>query len=117
MMKKLPRVFQGRVKKDAGNNKQFFYSNKGYQEKEEVNFNENLTGIKNLFNKKEKNINQKINDIFNSPNYVYKADVLIKFDNDEVVKRIVGRNKNNLITIENELIPISKIIDIKRYDE
>ena len=58
-------------------------------------------------------IDKKIDNIFNSADYVYKADVKIVTDNDEVMsRRIVARNKNNLITIDNEFIPISSIRDI-----
>ena len=57
-------------------------------------------------------IDRKIDNIFNAPDYVYKADVTIITDNDTLQKRIVARNKNNLITIDNEYIPISIIRDI-----
>ena len=61
----------------------------------------------------DKKIDKKIDNIFNSADYVYKADVKIVTDNDEVMsRRIVARNKNNLITIDNEFIPISSIRDI-----
>lgn len=102
MKKKLPGVFPGKVKKNSGNNKQVFYS-----EKKEIEKNTND------INKPKININQKINKILNSPSYVYKADVIITLKNDTIEKRIVGRNKTHLITIENELIPITDIIDIK----
>ena len=85
-----------------GNNDDSFYSH------EEV-----LDKDKSQPLKFKKSINQKINDIFNSSNYIYKADVLIKFKDGEVTKRIVGKNSKNLITMDNELIPISDIIDIK----
>ena len=57
-------------------------------------------------------IDKKIDDIFNACDYVYKADVTIITDNDVLHKRIVARNKNNLITIDNEFIPINVIRDI-----
>lgn len=57
-------------------------------------------------------IDKKINNIFNSNDYVYKADVTIVTDNDILKKRIIARNKNNIITIDNEFIPISIIRDI-----
>ena len=57
-------------------------------------------------------IDKKIRDIFNSCDYVYKADVKIVTDNDILTKRIVARNNNNLITIDGEYIPISVIRDI-----
>lgn len=57
-------------------------------------------------------IDKKIDDIFNSIDYIYKADVKIVTDTGIMNKRIVARNKNNLITIDNEYIPISMIRDI-----
>ena len=57
-------------------------------------------------------IDKKIDNIFNSYDYVYKADVTIVTDDEVINKRIVARNKNNLITIDNEFIPISIIRDI-----
>ena len=59
-----------------------------------------------------KSIDTKINEIFNSVDYVYKADVHIVTDSEILNKRIVARNHNNLITFDNEYIPISIIRDI-----
>ncbi|MBR2833107.1 MAG: hypothetical protein IKE75_01505 [Bacilli bacterium] len=90
--KKIPKVFQNEVNSD-GNNEKVSYTNK---------------------NKSEgTNINKKIEEIFNSKSYVYKADVDIKLNSGWTNKRIVGRNSSNLITMENELIPIVNILDIK----
>ena len=41
-----------------------------------------------------------------------KADVTILTDNEVLKKRIVGKNNNNLITMDNEYIPVDKIRDI-----
>ena len=57
-------------------------------------------------------IDKKINDIFRSNDYIYKADVKIVTDSGTLNKRIVARNQNNLITMDNEYIPISIIRDI-----
>ena len=103
MDKKIPKVFANKVDSDGNNEKVYHSTDKVIDDKKEVS--------KFSF---EKNINQKINDIFNSSNYVYKADVLIKLRNENVSKRIVGRNSTHLITMDNELIPISDIIDIER---
>ena len=102
-MKKLPKVFANKVDKKAGNNEKVFYSDHDMKDEKEEK-----TIIKN------KNINQKINDIFNSSNYIYKADVIIKLKNKTVTKRIIGRNNQYIMTIDNELIPISDIIDINK---
>ena len=57
-------------------------------------------------------IEKKIKDIFNSNDYVYKADVTIVTGEKVLHKRIVARNNSNLITIDNEFIPINIIRDI-----
>jgi len=60
----------------------------------------------------KQSIESKIKNIFNSPTYVYKADVKITMNNEVVNKTIIGRNKTHLITVEKELIPISEVKDI-----
>lgn len=104
MEKKLPKVFANKVDGKSGNNEDVYCS---FDDKEErtVKTPSKLTG---------KNVNQKINEIFNSNSYIYKADVKITLKSGTVTKRIVGRNATHLITIDNELIPITDIVDIER---
>ena len=92
-MKDLPKVFANKIYKD--NNRDYSVSK---NEEESID---------------TKNINQKINDIFNSYKYVYKADVIITTNEGESIKRIIGKKDNNLITFDNELINIDTIKDIK----
>ena len=96
-MKDLPKVFHNKINKKFNNNKNVYYSNKAYEETTTDN----------------RTILQKINDIFSSPNYVYKANVEITLKDKKVTKRIIGRNKNYIITMDNDLIPITDIIDIR----
>ena len=63
-------------------------------------------------NRNNYTIEQKIHNIFNSPNYIYKIDVVIVTDKGKENKRIVGKTKTNLITMDNEYIPINTIRDI-----
>ena len=88
-MKELPKVFHNKVNKNFNNNRSFYYSNNEPIEEEEK--------------KDTRTITQKINDIFSSPNYIYKANVEITLKDKKIVKRIIGRNK----------ISINDIIDIK----
>ncbi len=106
MEKKLPKVFANKVDKNAGNNENVFYSD------HESITTDNGKNIERDITLPKKNINQKLNDIFNSPSYIYKADVVIKLKDRTITKRIVGRNSTHLITMENELIPLSDIVDI-----
>ncbi len=95
-MKELPKVFHNKIDKKFNNNDTVFYSN---DKREEVI--------------DKRSIQQKINDIFSSPNYVYKANVDITLKDKKITKRIIGRNKEYIITMDNDLIPINDIIDIK----
>ena len=100
-MKELPKMYHSRINKELNNNEKIFTTINGSKEI-----------IKERKIKNEKSIDQKIYDIFNSPNYIYKIDVVIVTDNNKINKRIVGKTKTNIITIDNEYIPINTIRDI-----
>lgn len=108
MDKKLPKLYANKIEKPIENNENVFYSamsTSGSEDSKERSAKDPtpLTG---------QNINQKINSIFTSPRYVYKADVDITLKDGKVSKRVVGKNGTHLITIDNELIAISDILDI-----
>lgn len=98
---KLPRVFANTINKKFSNNEEYSYG-----AKEEVEEKKDTRKV-------ELNINQKINKIFSSTSYIYKADVKITTDDDVIVNKIIGKNNKNLITIDNKLIPIDSIRDIE----
>lgn len=100
-MKKLPSVFANNLS-DIQNNKTVFYSS------------DDRNTIKQPEEKKliGKTVEQKISEIFNSTSYIYKAEVEIVLDSGTVTKKIIGRNRRNLITIDNEVIAIDSIKDI-----
>lgn len=105
MDKKLPKVFANSLDR-IDNNKTVFYSadNRSVKNEKDSELSKEIKG---------NTIEQKINSIFKATNYIYKADVEITLDSGTVTKRVIGKNNNNLITIDSELIPINKIIDIK----
>lgn len=118
MEKKLPGVFASKIEKKINNNESVHYTNS--DEKNDIKKSEVKEEINNKINKidvPKKSIKEKINDIFSSTAYIYKADVEIKTKDKTITKRIIGRNNHNLITIDNELIPIDKIEDIKFIKE
>ena len=98
-MKDLPKIFHNKIEKKINNNRNVYYSNSNTN---------NITESRD-----NRTILQKINDIFSSPNYIYKANVEITLKDKKITKRIIGRNKNYIITMDNDLIPITDIIDIK----
>ena len=105
-MNKKPNVFVNKIDKNIENNERVFYG-KANEKKEEVSNEIKTEKVRG------NNIEQKIANIFASPNYVYKVNVKITFKDKEVIKKIVGKNRNYLITMDNELIPIVDIIDIE----
>ncbi len=110
MKKKLPGIYKGTVKNINKNQRQAILSNS-----QEILQNENNDIEKNNF--EEKSVNRQIKDIFSSPNYVYKANVSITMEDGENVKKtIIGRTNNSLITIDDELIDVSKISRIDFLD-
>ena len=111
MEKKLPKVFANKIDKSLDNNKNLFYSATSETSESLVRDSSNRDMNHSLHVSGE-NITQKINSIFASPRYVYKADVDITTKDGIVSKRVIGKNSTHLITIDNELIPITDILDI-----
>lgn len=105
MSKELPKMYQNKINKTV-NSIQKIYStieNRNKNEETATTRSSKYTSI---------SIDKKIDNIFNASDYVYKADVTIVTDTETFKKRIVARNKNNIITMDNEFIPISIIRDI-----
>lgn len=107
MEKKLPKVFANTIDKELKNNEKVYVASSEAVEEEK-------RSEKTLLS--DRNINQKIRKIFNSKNYIYKATVEITQNNSKFEKKIIGKNGDNLITIDNEIIPIDTITDIKLVD-
>ena len=102
MKKELPKMYQNKINKSVPSI-QKVYTTINNKQDERNNSNIKYTSI---------SIDKKIDNIFSSPDYVYKADVTIITDTEELKRRIIARNRNNIITIDNEYIPISIIRDI-----
>ena len=105
MMKDLPKMYHSRIDKDLSNNERVISTI--YNNDIDIRSNNNYIDNKNNYT-----VEQKIYNIFNSPNYIYKIDVIIVTDKGKIKKRIVGKNKTNLITMDQEYIPINTIRDI-----
>ena len=106
-MKELPRMYRNKIDKDIRNNEKIFSTiNK------DKNIEKKVEKEVYIDNKKNYTVEQKIYNIFNSPNYIYKIDVVIVTDSGTFNKRIVGKTKTNLITIDSQYIPINTIRDI-----
>ena len=101
MKKDLPKMYHSSISKEIDNVQNIFST---------INneFDNNIRATN--YNKFD--IEKKINNIFNSPNFIYKADVNILTDKGLLNKRIIAKRNDYLITIDNETIPINIIKDI-----
>ena len=91
MKKELPKIFNASQNKTFDNNSNFFYG-------EYRNHQTKLT----------------VDDLF-KPNEIYRTKVKITLKDKSIERTIIGRTQNNLITLNNEIIPISDIVEIE-YD-
>ncbi len=109
-MKELPKMYHNTIDKDINNNEKMYST----MYNSTMNNNDRKISNNDIFinNKNNYTVEQKIYNIFNSPNYIYKIDVTIVTDKGKTNKRIVGKTKTNLITMDNEYIPINTIRDI-----
>lgn len=104
MDKNIPKMYKGKIDKTLKNS-QLVYSSMNKNEVAEVK----KPGSQKL---DRFALEQKIYNIFNSKNYIYKADVTIVTKEGSFKKRIIAKSGNNLITFDNEYISIDDIIDI-----
>lgn len=89
MNKELPKIFKNKTNKIFTNNNDIYYGE--------------------LQDRKKK---VTVDDLFQT-NEIYRTKVKITYNNSTVFKTIIGKTQNNLITLDNEIIPISNIIEIE----
>lgn len=93
-----PKMYKCDVRKEFNNNRSVYTS-----------YNDDINSFK-VYDTKD--VRNKINNIFNSNNFIYRTKVNIVVDNQILTKKIVGVYNDNLVTIDNEYIPINIIKDI-----
>ena len=57
-------------------------------------------------------IRNKIDEILADKSFIYRIKVHIVIDNKIIERKIIGIYNDNLVTIDNEYIPINNIMDI-----
>lgn len=98
MKNNLPRVYANPINKELKNNLDYYVSNTN--EERSIN---------------SENVPRKINEIFASPNHVYKSRVRIRlFDNQELETTIVGKTGDYLLTLNGDKISINNIANIEK---
>ena len=92
-----PELYHNKEYKEFHNNREVFMSSDR----------ENNSSIKN-----SNDIRKKVNDIINSTYFIYQTMVNIVIGNEIIKKKIIGIRGNNVVTIDNEYIPLDNIKDI-----
>lgn len=100
MNNNLPRVYASPINKQLENNLEYYVNSINVWDSRSAN---------------SKNIPKKINEIFSSPNHVYKSRVSIKLlNNEELETTIVGKTGNYLLALNGDKISINNIVDIEK---
>lgn len=101
-MKKLPKIYQNNINKTIKNNKNVCYL------KDDVPLpqKENTQSIETIIDK-----------IFSGVGYSYNIPVLIETPTKVYDTSLVAKTSNNIITLDNEIIPLTSITALKIKDE
>lgn len=100
-MKKLPKIYKNSINKQINNNKNYCYINK-----------DNVNGF--VKEKTPSNIEETLSSIFKSTGYPYNIKVYIKTSNKEYNTYLVSRTNKTITTLDNDLIKINEIIELKK---
>lgn len=105
-MAKKPKVFENEIDKSIRNNKEVFDSTKEEMEfipeKEEIGSSESNGSVVD-----------KITRLLNRNGYIFNVDVLIITRDGQFKTHIASVINNHIITLDNDIINIDDVIDIK----
>lgn len=95
-MKKLPEIYKNNITKAIKNNKEICH-------------------LKNI-EEKSSNLEIKdiLDDVFNGIGYSYNIPLIINTYNKTYQTSLVAKTKENIVTLDNEIIAIKDIISIKK---
>lgn len=113
MSKKLPGIYQNHIPARLSNNTNVFYS-----QYENVFPKANGKVVSSVSQESEKkpSVEEMIQEIFGTSGYVFNIPVEIRTHHQTYDTYIATKAKNNLITMDNEIIPIREIVSIQRKD-
>jgi len=105
IIKKLPKIYQNDINKKINNNKTTYHvKNSNIEE----NSNRSLKEMTNI------EVNQIIDNIFNTTGYAFNTKVIIKTDNKIYNTSLIAKRNGYILTIDRDKIKIDDIISIKR---
>jgi len=98
-MNRLPKVFQNNIEKTINNNKKYFYSASSNNEDRYI---------------KTVSIEEELDNILNKKSLPFSETVIISTKEKTYRTNIIYRSSSNIMTIDNDNIPISSIISLQR---
>ncbi len=99
------KIFQNKIKKKIDNNQKSFNIIEDIKDNNDIIKDNNLN-IDNI------SVEEKINMLLNRNGYIFNVDVEIVTESKTYKTRIAGKVNGNLITLDNDIIPIRNIKDI-----
>ena len=103
-MKKLPKIYDSEIKSKK-NNLSMYDSLKNNDLKDTANnFKIDLSNL---------SVKEKLQKLMNQNNYIFNTKVVLVFQDKEINTSIAGIYNNHIITMDNKIISIDKLIDIK----
>lgn len=109
-MKKLPKIFQNEFNKPINNNKKVCYL------KEEEQINNRLSSKVEEYKEEPiqdyQSIMTTLSKIFSGMGYSYNIPVTIETKNKTYNTNLIAKTNYHVITLDNEVIPISEILNI-----
>ena len=109
-MKKLPRIYKNQMSSPKNNNKKYCYleSNKEIAK--------NITIENKVINKEvvDEKIENTLQSIFKKTGYPYNIRVYIKTKDKEYDTYLVSRTKRKITTLDNEVIYLDEIEELKK---
>ncbi len=96
-MKKLPKIYHSEIKSKKNNLSM-------YDSLKNNNFKIDLSNL---------SVKEKLQKLMNQNNYIFNTKVVLVFQDKEINTSIAGIYNNHIITMDNKIISIDKLIDIK----
>lgn len=108
-MKKLPKIYQNELNRNICNNKKVFDSLK--EDELVIGTEEELKTTDERY--KTMTVDEKIKELINQKSYIFNIPITLVFETYEEKCQIAGVVNNNIITMDNKIIKISDLKDIK----
>ena len=105
MSKKLPAIYRSEGTKNRVN-KEIFYSFHEEKQEEHSPSSQEESSTKT-------SIETTLDTIFKGRGYAFNVPVFIKLPGREIHTFLAARNKSNLLTLDDEVIPIASILELK----